>query len=424
MAKTIVFKFGGASVKDAESVKNLAEILRNRLRNSTLLVISAMGKTTNALEKLLQLRLDNSDLSSNYTILKNFHLEICQSLFPSGHPVFSRVENLFVQLSHELEKPISPENYDEAYDRIICFGELISSRIVAEYLCETGLIVVWQDARELIKTDSNFRFANVDWVNTRQKTKKILEPVLEKFPVMTQGFIGSNSAGKPTTLGREGSDFSAAILASCLDARSVTIWKDVPGVLNADPKLFPESVLFDELDYLQAAQMTFYGATVIHPKTIKPLANRKIPLFVRSFLKPDEPGTKIHDTGAPNLLPTIILKQNQVLVTFRVTDFTFLNESHIHVIYQQLDELKLQVNLLQTTAMGVSLVLDDQLFKLEKLILALKSRFTIRYNDGLELLTVLNPQLADLNSFSNDRELLLEQSSRHAFQIVRRAEKK
>ncbi|KPQ18908.1 MAG: aspartate kinase [Algoriphagus marincola HL-49] len=420
MAKTIVFKFGGASVKDAESIKNLAEILRNRLRNSTLLVISAMGKTTNALEKILQLRLDNLDISSNYTILKNFHLEICQALFPSGHPVFFRVENLFVQLSHELEKPISPENYDEAYDRIICFGELISSRIVAEYLCEIGLIVVWQDARELIKTDSNFRFANVDWVDTKQKTKKILEPVLEKFPVMTQGFIGSNSAEKPTTLGREGSDFTAAILASCLDARSVTIWKDVPGVLNADPKLFPESVLFDELDYLQAAQMTFYGATVIHPKTIKPLANRKIPLFVRSFLKPNESGTKIHDTGAPNLLPTIVLKQNQVLVTFRVTDFTFLNESHIHVIYQQLDELKLQVNLLQTTAMGVSIVLDDQLFKLEKLILAFKSRFTIRYNDGLELLTVLNPQLADLNSFNKDREVLLEQSSRHAFQIVRR----
>jgi len=237
---------------------------------------------------------------------------------------------------------------------------------------------------------------------------------------MTQGFIGSNSAEKPTTLGREGSDFTAAILASCLDARSVTIWKDVPGVLNADPKLFPESVLFDELDYLQAAQMTFYGATVIHPKTIKPLANRKIPLFVRSFLKPNESGTKIHDTGAPNLLPTIVLKQNQVLVTFRVTDFTFLNESHIHVIYQQLDELKLQVNLLQTTAMGVSIVLDDQLFKLEKLILAFKSRFTIRYNDGLELLTVLNPQLADLNSFNKDREVLLEQSSRHASQIVRR----
>ncbi|MBY5952104.1 aspartate kinase [Algoriphagus marincola] len=420
MAKTIVFKFGGASVKDAESIKNLAEILRNRLRNSTLLVISAMGKTTNALEKLLQLRLGNLDISSNYTILKNFHLEICQALFPSGHPVFSRVENLFVQLSHELEKPISPENYDEAYDRIICFGELISSRIVAEYLCEIGLIVVWQDARELIKTDSNFRFANVDWEKTRKKSKKMLEPVLEKFPVITQGFIGSDSGGKTTTLGREGSDFSAAILASCLDARSVTIWKDVPGVLNADPKLFPESVLFDELDYLQAAQMTFYGATVIHPKTIKPLANRKIPLFVRSFLKPDESGTKIHDTGAPNLLPTIILKQKQILVTFRVTDFTFLNESHIHVIYQQLDELKLQVNLLQTTAMGVSLVLDDQLFKLEKLILALKGSFTIRYNDGLELLTVLNPQLADLNLFTKDREVLLEQSSRHAFQIVRR----
>ncbi|MDE0558734.1 aspartate kinase [Algoriphagus sp. NF] len=420
MAKTIVFKFGGASVKDAESIKNLAEILRNRLRNSTLLVISAMGKTTNALEKLLQFRLDNLDISSNYTILKNFHLEICQALFPSGHPVFSRVKNLFVQLSHELEKPISPENYDEAYDRIICFGELISSRIVAEYLCEIGLIVVWQDARELIKTDSNFRFANVDWEKTRKKSKKMLEPVLEKFPVITQGFIGSDSGGKTTTLGREGSDFSAAILASCLDARSVTIWKDVPGVLNADPKLFPESVLFDELDYLQAAQMTFYGATVIHPKTIKPLANRKIPLFVKSFLKPDESGTKIHDTGAPNLLPTIILKQNQILVTFRVTDFTFLNESHIHVIYQQLDELKLQVNLLQTTAMGVSLVLDDQLFKLEKLILALKGSFTIRYNDGLELLTVLNPQLADLNLFTKDREVLLEQSSRHAFQIVRR----
>ncbi|SFT69442.1 aspartate kinase [Algoriphagus locisalis] len=420
MTKTLVYKFGGASVKDAPAVKNLAEIIRNRLRNNFVIVVSAMGKSTNQLEAILSLKLANQDFSQNSTILKGFHLAICSELFPEGHVIFPKVENYFIQLQHELNQPISKENYDEYYDRIIGFGELLSSRIVMEYLCLQNLLVLWQDARELICTDSDFRFARVDWGKTRKKCQAQLKPKLEQFPVLTQGFIGSDSKGRPTTLGREGSDFTAAILAASLDAGSVTIWKDVPGVLNADPKIFNDTTLFAELDYQQAAQMTFYGASVIHPKTIKPLANAGIPLFVKSFLHPDEAGTKIHSQAKADPLPTIILKKDQILVSLKVTDFTFIEEKHIHRVYEQLQALKLRVNMLQTSAISISIVIDSQLFKLEQLLSALKKDFEIRYNEGLELLTVLYPDMASFPQLLEGYQVYLEQSTRHTVQIVRR----
>lgn len=419
MAKTIVYKFGGASIKDADSVKNLAEILRNRLRKNMLIVVSAMGKTTNTLEEILSLRMSESDYSQKSVNLKFFHLAICQELFPEEHRIFPKLENLFIQLQNLLYLEVNEENYDECYDRIIAFGELISSRIVMEYLCEQGMVVLWHDASELILTSSDFRFAKVDWAQTKKRCKSILQPNLDQFPVITQGFIGADSKGKTTTLGREGSDFSAAIFASSLGASSVTIWKDVPGVLNCDPKIFKDSELFSELDYLQAAQMTYYGASVIHPKTIKPLANLDIPLFVKSFLKPDEEGTKIYSTGKLNPIPSIILKRNQIMVSFRVTDFAFIEESHIHEIYTQLDQLKLKVNMLQTSAVGVTIIIDDQLFKLKKLVSSLEKSFSIRYNEGLELLTILNPHKGSFENLSW-MEILLEQRTRNTIQIVTR----
>jgi aspartate kinase len=422
MTKTQIFKFGGASVKDASAVKNLAEILRNRLRKNMVIVVSAMGKTTNALEKLLELRMKEEDISSNSTILKNYHLEICKDLFPSDHTIFSKLDNYFLQLEKLLVNPITKDNYDEYYDRVVAFGELISSRIVMEYLCEIGLVSVWQDAREFISTNSDFRFAKINWEKTRQNCQKNLKSILDQFPVVTQGFIGADPQGRTTTLGREGSDFTAAILATSLDAGSVTIWKDVPGVLNADPKLFEDTQLFDELDYQQAAQMTFYGASVIHPKTIKPLANSGIPLFVKSFLRPEAAGTKIFQLGKQNPIPTIVLKQNQILVTFRVTDFTFIEEEQIHTIYEQLNALKLRVNFLQTSAISVSIIIDQQLFKLEQLVNSLKSKFIIRYNEGLELLTVLHPDRKDFSDLNPGYEILLEQSTRNTVQFVRRKE--
>lgn len=420
MTKTQIHKFGGASVKDALAIQNLAIILRNRLRNNFVIVVSAMGKTTNHLENILSLKLEGQEYSGNSATLKSFHLDICNTLFPEGHVIFAKIENYFIQLHHELNKPLSRENYDEYYDRIIGFGELLSSRIVMEYLCFQNLLVLWQDARELICTDSDFRFAKINWEKTRRNCQSQLKPKLDQFPVLTQGFIGADGAGRPTTLGREGSDFTAAILAASLDAGSVTIWKDVPGVLNADPKIFSNTILFPELDYQQAAQMTFYGASVIHPKTIKPLANAGIPLFVKSFLRPDEPGTKIYSQAKADPVPTFILKKDQILVSFKVTDFTFIEEKHIHQVYEQLQKLKLRVNMLQTSAITISIVIDSQLFKLEQLLSQLKADFEIRYNEGLELLTVLHPEKDSMPMLLDGYEVLLEQSTRNTVQIVRR----
>lgn len=424
MAKTVIYKFGGASVKDASGVRNLADILRNRLRKNLIIVISAMGKTTNAIEGLISAKLEQKDFYKNSAILRSYHLEICQDLFPESHSIFSKVENLFIQLNQELERPLSQENYDEFYDRVICYGELLATQIVMEFLCTIELVTVWKDARELIQTDSAFRFAKINWALTKKKCESQLLPLLDQFPVVTQGFIGSDSKGRTTTLGREGSDFTAAILASSLNASSVTIWKDVPGILNADPKRFPDTELFDELEYRQAAEMTYYGASVIHPKTIKPLANLNIPLFVKSFLNPEAAGTKIFGEAKSHQIPTIILKENQVLVSFKVKDFTFIEENHIHQVYDQLQQLKLRVNMLQISAITISIVIDAQLFKLERLVEKLKDQFEIRYNEGLDLLTILHPNEKVISKQQEGFESLIEQSTRTTFQIVRRVSEK
>lgn len=421
MSKTLIYKFGGASVKDAVALINLADILRNRLRNNLVIVVSAMGKTTNALEEILRMKLEGKDYSSNSSILKSYHLSICRELFPESHTIFPQIENHFIQLHHELNRPLTPDNYDEYYDRVISFGELISSRIVMEYLCLQNLLVLWQDAREIVSTDSGFRFAKVNWEQTKRNCDIQLRPKLEQFPVVTQGFIGRDPNGKTTTLGREGSDFTAAILGASLSAASVTIWKDVPGVLNADPKLFSHARLFDELGYVQAAEMTYYGASVIHPKTIKPLANAHIPLFVRSFIDPEKAGTKIHQRAPVQNLATIILKRDQILVSFKVTDFTFIEERHISLIYEKLRELKLSVNMLQTSAISISIVLDSQLFKFQKLIADLKGDFEIKYNEEMELLTVLYPTDQLLEDLLGQNEVFLEQTTRNTFQAVRKA---
>lgn len=420
MVKTVIYKFGGASVKDADSVRNLAEILRNRLRKNLIIVVSAMGKTTNGLESILAKKLSGEDFSKNSSTLESFHQNICHGLFPENHSIFAQLKNLFLQLENDLEKELTPQNYDEFYDQIVSFGELVSSRIVSEYLCSQDLIVLWQDARTVIHTDSDFRFAKIDWAKTKKFCQDKWKPLLENFPILTQGFIGSDSKGKTTTLGREGSDFSAAILGTSLNAGSVTIWKDVPGVLNADPKLFPNTKKFEELGYREAAEMTYFGASVIHPKTIKPLANAGIPLFVKSFLDPEAPGTKIHEDAAPHHVPTIVLKKEQVLVSFKVTDFTFIEEKHIQSVYEQLQALKLRVNMLQLSAISISIVIDTQLFKLDQLIAKLREEFEIRYNEGLELLTILHPEEDEIPGLLEGFEVLLEQASRNTFQVVRR----
>lgn len=418
MLKTFVFKFGGASIKDAESIKNLSKILNNRLRNHTVIVVSAMGKTTNALEEIINLKLRKTDFSSNITILRKYHLDICNQLFEEQHSIFTKINNYFTLLERTLSNPIEKEGYDFFYDQVISFGELMASRIVQEYLCSQQIFCLWLDARECIKTNKDYRFAKVDWETTSIQIQKHIVPMLEQFPVLTQGFIGSDNEGNTTTLGREGSDFTAAILGACLQAKAVTIWKDVEGVLNADPKRFSDTIKFDELDYQEAAELTFYGASVIHPKTIKPLANLSIPLYVKSFLEPELPGTCIHGVNHQNTTPCIVVKDEQILVSLKVTDFSFIEESHIHLIYAELEKLKLKVNMLQLSAISVSIVIDKQFLKLEKLIAALKDKFEIRYNENLQLTTVKNHNTTIVEEFMKDKEILMEQATRSTFQMV------
>ena len=415
-----VYKFGGASVKDAAALLNLHTLLQSRLQTNKLIVVSAMGKTTNALEAVLSKKLGQANFSMEWKQIKDFHLEVCEELFPISHPVFDKIEQLLDTAQPILDLPISKTNYDEVYDQLICYGELLSSLVVSEYLSFKGLSLSWQDARTVVHTDSDFRFAKIDWEKTRSACQNQWAGLLEHQTILTQGFIGRDPLGRTTTLGREGSDFTAAILATSLDAESVTIWKDVPGVLNADPKLFPNTLKFDELRYREAAEMTYFGASVIHPKTIKPLANAGIPLFVKSFLNPDASGTKIHEHAAPHEVPTLVLKKNQVLVTFKVTDFTFIEEKHIQKIYEQLQVLKLRVNMLQVSAITVSIVLDTQLFKLEQLVESLKTAFEIRYNEELELLTILKPRVEEIPSLLEGYTVLLEQTTRTTYQAVRR----
>ena len=415
-----VYKFGGASVKDAAALLNLHTILHSRLQTNKLIVVSAMGKTTNALEAVLAKKLGQEDFSNEWKQIKDYHLGVCEELFPTSHPVVEKIEQLMDTAQPILDLPISKSNYDEVYDQLICYGELLSSLVVSEYLIFRGLSLSWQDARTVIHTDSDFRFAKIDWEKTRTACQNQWAGLLEHSTILTQGFIGKDPQGRTTTLGREGSDFTAAILATSLDAESVTIWKDVPGVLNADPKLFPNTQKFEELRYREAAEMTYFGASVIHPKTIKPLANSGIPLFVKSFLDPEASGTKIHEHAATHEVPTLVLKKSQVLVSFKVTDFTFIEEKHIHAIYEKLKELKLRANMLQLSAITVSLVVDTQLFKLEQLVESLKSSFEIRYNEELELLTILMPKAAEIPALMEGYEVLLEQTTRTSYQAVRR----
>jgi aspartate kinase len=415
-----VYKFGGASVKDAAALKNLYEILESRLQSTKVIVVSAMGKTTNALEAVLAKKLEQADFSQDWKQIRDFHVGVCQEIFPVADLVIAKLEQLMDTAKPILEATISKSNYDEVYDQLICYGELLSSLIVSEYLIYKGLSLAWQDARTVIHTDSDFRFAKIDWEKTRTSCQNQWGSLLKHTTILTQGFIGKDPLGRTTTLGREGSDFTAAILATSLDAESVTIWKDVPGVLNADPKLFPNTQKFDELRYREAAEMTYFGASVIHPKTIKPLANSRIPLFVKSFLDPEGAGTKIYEHAAPHEVPTLVLKKNQVLVSFKVTDFTFIEEKHIHAIYEKLKEFKLRANMLQLSAITVSLVVDTQLFKLEQLIESLKATFEIRYNEDLELLTILKPRVEEIPALMAGYEVLLEQTTRTSYQAVRR----
>lgn len=408
-----VFKFGGASVRNADAIRKVATIIKSYTDQPLLVVVSAIGKTTNALEQLLSLK--NQPFEKELDEIINYHFQIVDGLFGHHHELTQELTGIKSHISALLKKHLS--NTDELYDQIVSQGEIIATRIVSTYLITIGLPALWIDARKYITTDSTFREAKVDWDQSIIQIQS-LAGVLDENIIVTQGFIGSTQDGLTTTLGREGSDFSAAIFASCLRAESVTIWKDVPGVMSADPKRLPTAIIFEELPFKEAAEMTYYGATVIHPKTIKPLANRNIPLFVKSFDNIDLPGTRIHECKVNDLPPLIVFKDNQCLISCQVTDYTFIDESQIGIIFNALSARSLKVNLIQNSAISFSFCLDFKEEKVLALIEELGKNFEVYYNTDLTLITIKNYDTETFNKYKGQKDVVIEQSSRSTLQVL------
>jgi len=415
----LVFKFGGASVKDAAGVINLSNIVKKYEGQKLLIVVSAMGKTTNALEKLTKAYINNSDdLHTVFDEIKDYHFNIAKELFPSNHSVFNEVANTFVEIDWMIEDEPHAD-HDFIYDQIVSIGELVSTRIVAAYLNQTGIKTQWLDVRGYVHTDNNYREGNVNWDKTKASISQEISLLLDKGIVVTQGFLGGTSENFTTTLGREGSDYTASIFASCLNAESVTTWKDVPGILNADPKHFSDTVKFNELTYAEAIEMTYYGASVIHPKTIKPLQNAKIPLLVKSFNDPTAEGTIIKESAEMHFdKPVIILKQNQVLLSISARDYSFISEVHLSEIFKLFAQNNIKANVMQTSALSFSVCFDLNQERFEKLMASFSQDFKVRYNSELTLITVRHYKLYDLKGLVENRSILMEQVSRNTAQMV------
>lgn len=414
-----VFKFGGASVKDADGIINLIDIIRKNQQQELLIVVSAMGKTTNMLESLTRAYIDRTEeVMPIFDNIRNYHQDIVTQLFAPNHPVFNAVDNTFVEIEWIIEE--EPHDDDDfIYDQIVSIGELVSSRIVAACLNLNGLKTHWLDARSYIHTDNVYREGSVDWEKTSMEISRDLPPLLSQGFVVTQGFLGGTSENYTTTLGREGSDYTAAIFASCLHAESVTIWKDVPGVLNADPKFFTDTMKFETLSYAEAIEMTYYGATVIHPKTIKPLRNARIPLFVKPFLSPEEPGTVIRDTDHPAIdIPIIIFKNNQALLSIFTKDYSFITEDHLSEIFGLFAEQHIKVNMMQNSALSFTVCIDFETGAFERLLPCLARQFEVKYNQDLQLITVKHYEQFLLDNLTKDKVVLLEQLSRITAQLV------
>lgn len=417
-----VFKFGGASVKDANAVKNVATILQLFPTESIVVVVSAMGKTTNSLEKLADAIFYKTDNAIDVlNEIKNYHFQILEQLFSTkNHPVYNEINNTFVELDWAAED--EPEqSYNHLYDQIVSIGEIISTKIVSAYLNENSVLNNWLDARDIIQTDNTYREGIVDWALTQELVNKNLLPIFTSNKtniVVTQGFIGGTSENFTTTLGREGSDYTAAIIAFTTNAESVTIWKDVPGVLNADPKWFNDTQKIEQLSYQDAIELAYYGATVIHPKTIKPLQNKKIPLYVKSFLNPNETGTVINETSSALPIPCFIFKRNQVLISISPKDFSFIVEENLSDIFKLLSQKQVKINMMQNSAISFSLCIDDDSHKLSDLLQTLQKDYRVLYNQKLELITIRYYDQATIDRVTANKKVLLEVKSRYTVQLV------
>lgn len=415
-----IYKFGGASIKNAEGIKNVARIINEQRDGSSLLVvISATENTTNILEKVTHSYVQQKDdLSSLFKEVKEKHEEIMHDLFKNKeHPIFDEIANTFVEIDWIIEEQPQDE-YDYLYDQIVSIGELVSSKIVNAYLQETGIGSKWVDARNYILTDNNFRNAEVNWEITEGNIKKDLPKILEKSIVITQGFIGSTSENFTTTLGRDGSDYTGAIFASCLDAQNITIWKDVPGVLNADPKWFSETELISELSYLDAIELTYYGANVIHPKTIKPLQNNEIELHVRSFVDPSEPGTCIRKTKESLPVPSFIFKVNQALISVLPKDFSFIVEDNLSHIFSLFHKHKVKINVMHNSAVSFSVSVDYKEENIQSLTKELKERFDVSILKDLELVTIRHYNHETINRVLTDKDILLDVKDSYTCQML------
>ena len=414
-----VFKFGGASIKDAAGFRNVCSILQRYKNEKLVVVISALGKTTNALETVVHAYCnDESSAKDLFNAVRRQHFDILGELIPdNSHDVYRNLNNLFVEVEWVLEEE-RKESFDYTYDQIVSIGELASSTMAAAYFNVCGLNVQWRDAREFVKTDERFREARIDWTNTQTLIKQTFHQA-DSGIQLTQGFIGCTPENFTTTLGREGSDYTAAILAYSLDVESVTIWKDVPGVLNADPRYFKNAQLIPSLSYHEAIEMTFYGATVIHPKTLKPLQNKQIPLFVRSFVQPDETGTIIHtDMQFDELPATWVKKINQTLVSISAKDFSFIAEEHLEDIFNILSCSRIHVNMMQNSALSFSICVDGANDKLDECLKQLRDKYRVRTNAELELTTVRHYKDGDVNAYIAGKHVLLDQRSRNTIQLV------
>ena len=412
-----VYKFGGASVKDAAGIRNLAKIVSKEKEN-LVIVVSAFGKTTDALEKVLKVWLEGEKTYSDYLDnVYSYHASVIDDLFPSGNPAKEETDKSFARLREYL-RSTKKTGYDFEYDQIVSYGEIWSTIIVAEYLKKSGKNTEWVDIRQYLLTDERHRDANILWDESTNRIKAAFD-FSKSAQYVTQGFIGATTAGHSTTLGREGSDYTAAILGNMLDTECVIVWKDVPGLLNADPEWMPDAQKLDEMSYREAVEMTFSGAKVIHPKTIKPLHNKNIPLYVKSFLSPEGEGTMVKaDPTLKKVLPVFIRKEEQILISILPNDFSFVMGDTLSRIFHSFVQHGIKVNLVEASAVSIDVCVDDERSKVEALLSGLEPEYSAYYNEDVEIFTIRHYTPESITRITSGREIMLEQRTRSTVRFV------
>lgn len=408
-----VYKFGGASVKDAEGVKNVSEVLASQGFSKCLLVISAMGKTTNELEKVVEFYFKKDNYQSEIEKIKRKHIEIANGLFPENHAVFAEINLFFDDIDSFLRRNKSP-NYNFVYDQVVSCGEMISTKIVSEYLNEIQFTNQWLDARDYVQTDNSYREGIVNWA----KTEEFISNLNREICYVTQGFIGSDENNFTVTLGREGSDYSAAVFAYCLDAEAMTIWKDVPGVMTGDPRKFSDVTLLSNISYEEAIELAYYGASVIHPKTLQPLQQKNIPFYVKSFIDPTDAGTKVGFSKSNQNEESYILKEDQTLLKISTRNFSFIAEDHMSQIFGYLSKYKIKVSLMQNSAISLALCLEDKFLNADELNNELQKEFETEMIKNVSLFTVRHAKKENIDQYYQQKNVLLEQISKNTLQMV------